>query len=92
MTDPHDPQPAASPSPDEETTELLRFDVPVDDGVPADAWQPGDRGVVLEPFRLGTVPAAADMVVDAANQKPAKSAPARPVDPALAEADLGGLY
>jgi penicillin-binding protein 1A len=54
--------------------------------------QPGDRGVVLEPFRLGTVPAAADMVVDAANQKPAKSAPARPVDPALAEADLGGLY
>jgi len=45
VTDPHDPQPAASPSPDEETTELLRFDVPVDDGVPADAWQPGDRGV-----------------------------------------------
>jgi len=54
--------------------------------------QPGDRRVVLEPFRLGTVPAAADMVVDAANQKPAKSAPARPVDPALADADLGGLY
>jgi penicillin-binding protein 1A len=54
--------------------------------------QPGDRRVVLEPFKLGTVPVAADMVLDAANQKPAKSAPARPVDPALAEADLGGLY
>ena len=54
--------------------------------------QPGDRRVVLEPFKLGTMPVAADLVLDAGNQKPAKSAPARPVDPALAEAFLGGLY
>jgi hypothetical protein len=47
VTNPHDPQHAASPSDDGETTELLRFDVPVDDGVPADAWQPGDRGAAV---------------------------------------------
>jgi hypothetical protein len=36
-----------APSADEETTELLPFDVPVDDGVPADTWQPVDEGSAL---------------------------------------------
>jgi len=46
VTHPHDPEHPASPT-DEETTELLPFDVPVDDGVPADAWQRADEGSAL---------------------------------------------
>jgi hypothetical protein len=41
VTNPHDPEHTASPSGDEEMTEVLRFD---DGGVPADAWPPVDQG------------------------------------------------
>ena len=48
MTNPHDPeQHTAPPSPDEELTEVLPFDVVPDDAGPADAGTPVDRGAAV---------------------------------------------